>query len=94
MRYSSFFKLEFFEKDLSKRREEGKKLISLPSTENGDLYTWGDAMFGVLGHGERQESDPILQTTPKLVEYLCRTKRKKVRMVACGAYHTIALTGE
>jgi hypothetical protein len=57
------------------------------------LYSWGDANFGVLGHGELQEGDPQIQTTPKLIEYLSRVLRKKVTHVACGAYHTLCTTG-
>lgn len=57
--------------------------------ESGDLFTWGDGNFGVLG----QEGEPQLQTIPKIVDYLARILRKKVARVACGAYHTLCTTG-
>lgn len=68
-------------------------ILNLPNkTETGEVYTWGDSSFGVLGHGERLETDPIIQTTPRMVEYLVRS-RKKANQVGCGAYHTLVLTG-
>ena len=53
--------------------------------KGGDVYTWGGASRGQLGHGSTTN-----QQTPKMVAAL---KRKNIRSVACGPFHTIAITG-
>ncbi|CAN6249876.1 unnamed protein product [Urochloa humidicola] len=53
------------------------------TTSSGQLYTYGDGTFGVLGHGDTQG---IAQ--PKEVESL---KGSKVKCVACGPWHTAAV---
>ncbi|KAJ6227803.1 regulator of chromosome condensation protein [Anaeramoeba flamelloides] len=50
------------------------------------VYTCGNGYSGQLGHG-LLESSP----TPKRVDALMN---KKIRQIACGAYHTLALTIE
>ncbi|ONM14644.1 PH, RCC1 and FYVE domains-containing protein 1 [Zea mays] len=52
-------------------------------TSSGQLYTYGDGTFGVLGHGDTQGT-----TRPKEVESL---KGSRVKCVACGPWHTAAI---
>ncbi|KAG8100097.1 hypothetical protein GUJ93_ZPchr0013g33969 [Zizania palustris] len=52
-------------------------------TSSGQLFTYGDGTFGVLGHGDTQG---IAQ--PKEVESL---KGSRVKSVACGPWHTAAI---
>ncbi|OEL20726.1 E3 ubiquitin-protein ligase HERC2 [Dichanthelium oligosanthes] len=52
-------------------------------TSSGQLYTYGDGTFGVLGHGDTQGI-----ARPKEVESL---KGSKVKCVACGPWHTAAV---
>ncbi|XP_072989524.1 PH, RCC1 and FYVE domains-containing protein 1-like isoform X1 [Typha latifolia] len=52
-------------------------------TTNGQLYTFGDGTFGVLGHGNRES---VL--CPKEVESL---KGLKTIAVSCGVWHTAAV---
>lgn len=54
-------------------------------TESGDVYSWGAGARGQLGHGSLQPS-PV----PKLVSGL---RGKNIRSVACGLFHTIAISG-
>ena len=55
-------------------------------TSDGVVYTWGRGGHGQLGHG-----DTSRQITPKRVEALARTS---VRALACGDWHTAALTSD
>ena len=55
-------------------------------SEEGQLYTFGQGNWGVLGHGNE---DSIHFTKPKLVQGF---KDQKVKDVAMGEYHTLALT--
>lgn len=50
---------------------------------SGQLFTYGDGTFGVLGHGDLQSV-----SQPKEVESL---KGLRVKSVACGAWHTAAI---
>ena len=50
---------------------------------DGALYTWGDGIFGALGHG-----DVEMQRTPRKVDALAGYD---VQQVACGVWHTAAL---
>ncbi|KAK9115713.1 hypothetical protein Sjap_014660 [Stephania japonica] len=52
-------------------------------SSSGQLFTFGDGTFGVLGHGNLQS---VLQ--PKEVESL---KGLRVKSVACGPWHTAAV---
>lgn len=52
-------------------------------TTNGKLYTFGNGMYGQLGHGDQEK-----QTTPKLVKTL---SDKFVYLVECGNSHTLAV---
>lgn len=69
----------------------GKKVIDVSCgrnftacvTEDGELYTWGNARDYALGHGDRTN-----QKVPKRVETLAGTKVVKV---ACGRNFTVAL---
>lgn len=51
--------------------------------KNGDLFTWGLGKYGVLGHDELDRS------VPSKVDALAD---EDVIQVACGTYHTVALT--
>lgn len=50
---------------------------------SGQLFTYGDGTFGVLGHGNLQNV-----SQPKAVESL---RGLKVKSVACGPWHTAAI---
>ena len=50
---------------------------------DGALYTWGDGVFGALGHG-----DVEMQRAPRKVDALAGYD---VQQVACGVWHTAAL---
>lgn len=49
-------------------------------TDNGQLYTWGCAVNGRLGHGDEKNL-----WSPKVVVSMAG---KKVRQIACGGSHT------
>ncbi len=51
-----------------------------------DLYTWGCGERGMLGH--KDEDDEML---PRVVESLLG---RDIVMLACGVFHTMALSGE
>ncbi|KAH6816288.1 Regulator of chromosome condensation family protein [Perilla frutescens var. frutescens] len=53
------------------------------ATSSGKLFTFGDGMFGALGHGDR-ESVPY----PKEIQSLCGLK---AIAVSCGVWHTAAI---
>lgn len=57
-------------------------------TINGELYTWGDGRFGQLGQGDKES-----RLAPCLVEELGRNgEDEHVVNVACGTFHSLALT--
>ena len=60
---------------------------SMAITELGELYTWGEGVYGQLGHGVNNN-----EQYPKKIEYFCN----KFKIIDCigGATHTIALTEE
>ena len=60
---------------------------SMAITELGELYTWGEGIYGQLGHGINNN-----EQYPKKVEYF----RNKFKIIDCkgGAAHTVALTEE
>ena len=60
---------------------------SMAITELGELYTWGEGIYGQLGHGIDNN-----EQYPKKVEYFCN----KFKIIDCkgGASHTVALTEE
>ncbi|KAK6159975.1 hypothetical protein DH2020_003356 [Rehmannia glutinosa] len=53
-------------------------------TKQGEIFSWGEEAGGRLGHGV--ESDV---SHPKLIQTL---SGKSIEMVACGEYHTCAVT--
>ena len=55
-------------------------------SEDGDLYTWGCNTEGQLGHSTEELSCVAM---PVRVEF-----SSKVASVACGTWHTVALTSE
>ena len=50
---------------------------------SGALYSWGHGGYGQLGHVEDEKTRPVLVPL-----------QKKVTQIACGSYHSIALTQE
>jgi RCC1 and BTB domain-containing protein len=56
-------------------------------TDNGEVFTCGSGKYGELGHGKSGE----VTTRPNVVSYF-RDNNLKVKDVACGKYHTLALT--
>lgn len=56
-------------------------------SKEGDLYTFGNGNWGVLGHGTE---DKVSFTKPKLVEGLAKAG-VKIKDVHLGKDHTIAL---
>eukprot|EP00658_Telonema_sp_P-2_P082665 TRINITY_DN8784_c0_g1_i1.p1 TRINITY_DN8784_c0_g1~~TRINITY_DN8784_c0_g1_i1.p1 ORF type:complete len:1789 (-),score=688.48 TRINITY_DN8784_c0_g1_i1:283-5649(-) len=59
-------------------------------TANGEVYTWGDGGDGQLGHGDGRTKGYRL-SQPRLIKSLAS---KGVTAIACGEYHTAALTGD
>ncbi|KAJ6964810.1 hypothetical protein NC652_002899 [Populus alba x Populus x berolinensis] len=53
-------------------------------TKQGEIFSWGEESGGRLGHGV--DSDVL---HPQLIEFLSNTN---VEFVACGEYHTCAVT--
>jgi alpha-tubulin suppressor-like RCC1 family protein len=56
-------------------------------TENGELYTFGNGNWGVLGHGDENS---VKADQPKIVEYFEKHKIK-IKKACMGDFHTIAL---
>ncbi|KAG8071895.1 hypothetical protein GUJ93_ZPchr0006g43446 [Zizania palustris] len=52
-------------------------------SSSGQLFTYGDGTFGVLGHG-----DTLSVSRPKQVESL---KGSRAKAIACGPWHTVAI---
>jgi alpha-tubulin suppressor-like RCC1 family protein len=57
-------------------------------TEDGNLYTFGNGNWGVLGHGDETS---IKAEMPKKVEFFEKNKIK-IKKVCMGDFHTVALT--
>ncbi|XP_065878029.1 PH, RCC1 and FYVE domains-containing protein 1-like isoform X2 [Euphorbia lathyris] len=53
-------------------------------TRQGEVFTWGEESGGRLGHGTERDF-----SCPRLVEFLAVTN---VELVACGEYHTCAVS--
>ncbi|XP_060103049.1 probable E3 ubiquitin-protein ligase HERC6 [Heteronotia binoei] len=60
------------------------KEYSIAICSNGSIFSWGAGTFGQLGTGQWKD-----QLIPKKIDGL---SPRKVIQVACGHYHTIALT--
>jgi hypothetical protein len=56
-------------------------------TRTGDLYTWGVGFQGRLGHGDKEPCFVPQRVGGSLLG-------KKVINVACGSFHTVALTAD
>ena len=54
--------------------------------DNGELYSWGHGGYGQLGHNEPDKSKPS--------QVLASISGKKITQVACGSYHSMALTAD
>ena len=64
------------------------KKIKFPySLEVRDLYAWGKGFEGQLGIRKDVET----ASTPKFVSFFYRTPLK---LIACGAYHSLAITND
>ena len=59
---------------------------SLAITANGAVWSWGDGLYGQLGHGDVQE-----QLLPKKVEALAG---QRVVAVSAAGGHSLALTAD
>ena len=66
---------------LAKFFDETVILLFLFTVEDGELYSWGHGGYGQLGHNDSDKNRPILVQMSK-----------KVKQVACGSYHSVALT--
>ncbi|KAK7279227.1 hypothetical protein RJT34_24273 [Clitoria ternatea] len=70
---------------------EGLQVVSIAcgashsalATSNGKLFTFGDGVFGVLGHGDRESV-----SYPKEVQL---SSGQRAIKVACGVWHTAAI---
>lgn len=60
---------------------------SLALTNNGDVYAWGRGFEGQLGLTRNVETS----STPKYIKFF---SNKKVIYIACGAYHSLAITSD
>mmetsp|Transcript_43129 Transcript_43129/g.70021 ORF Transcript_43129/g.70021 Transcript_43129/m.70021 type:complete len:176 (+) Transcript_43129:513-1040(+) len=56
----------------------------LATTKQGDVYTWGWGLYGMLGHGDSAD-----QSEPKLVEALIG---EPVMEIAAGPWHSCCVT--
>jgi alpha-tubulin suppressor-like RCC1 family protein len=59
-------------------------------TENGELYTFGNGNWGILGHGNEKN---VSFKTPKLVEKFVN-RNIKVTDCAFGRYHAAAISDD
>jgi alpha-tubulin suppressor-like RCC1 family protein len=68
------------------RRVYAGGYVAFAISEDGELFSWGDGEFGLLGHGDDKE-----QASPRRVEAL-----RGVRMssVAVGLWHALALSDD
>lgn len=57
---------------------------SVGITQEGEVYSWGRGALGLLGHGNEADYD-----MPRRVEGLAK---EKVIAIACGPYHSSAVT--
>jgi hypothetical protein len=57
---------------------------TLALSENSEVFAWGAGEYGKLGIGDEEK-----HTSPVLVEEL---QGKGVRAVACGGFHSVALS--
>jgi len=67
----------------------------LAASDRGELFSWGGAIYGRLGHGADVSNMPVdedggaFQPTPRLVEAM---RGHNVVAVACGEVHSLAVT--
>lgn len=59
-------------------------------SQDGDMYTWGWNGNSQLGLG----ANVSVMATPSVVDFVDTDNQVNVVKVACGARHTIALTGK
>jgi hypothetical protein len=75
-----------------------KQEVFYSSTDEGDLYTWGDNEAGQLGHpGQKKKifgrsKKKEKQSFPRRVQFLC-DQNILIKQVACGGQHLLALAG-
>lgn len=70
-------------------------------SEDGALFTWGEGIFGALGHGEfdgeemnQKSNDHNIGESPRLTSFptqVTALKNKRVTSVSCGRWHTAAV---
>jgi alpha-tubulin suppressor-like RCC1 family protein len=60
--------------------------FSVLLTEQGDVYTFGNANYGRLGHEHR-----VSLSKPSMVEYFSKNKIK-IKKIAIGGRHTFAIS--
>lgn len=66
----------------------------------GNIYTWGNARHGECGHVSKEErngdngSNSGPDKEEELIPRRIRIKGVRFKLVACGMYHTIALTND
>jgi alpha-tubulin suppressor-like RCC1 family protein len=59
------------------------KYFTLALDDNGSVYSWGESNHGELGHGSR-----VNVQKPSLI----RNISHKVKQIACGHHHSVALS--
>jgi len=67
--------------------EEKKVEVRVDRQKLSQVYTWGNGLQGQLGVTEYQDSQP----RPVLVTGLANIR---VKQIACGANHTVALSND
>lgn len=60
---------------------------AIAMSEGGDLFSWGNGYFGVLGSGDCKKAD-----TPKFLD--CFEKGTSVTSISCGEQHTCITTSK
>jgi E3 ubiquitin-protein ligase HERC3 len=63
---------------------------SLAIDENGDLYTWGEARCGQLGHGKQRSQ--IFPTKVELCDDVGNPMQARVKFVSAGYAHSACIT--
>jgi E3 ubiquitin-protein ligase HERC2 len=60
-------------------------------TDSGSVYTWGEGLYGKLGHGEIYSPHSAKRqcSTPKKVDGM---EGRGTRQISCGGQHCLAVT--
>jgi len=64
---------------------------SMALTDSGSVYTWGEGLYGKLGHGEIYSPHSAKRqcSTPKKVDGM---EGRGTRQISCGGQHCLAVT--